>query len=187
MIFDQSLPVSWPEKQSRNWLSRVPSACYRPLRECSFKTKNKARSLISKSTFRDRQHLLHLQLKLAVLTLWNSSSPEGGNVPIKFRRLPYYYALLLSCLLPILDLLSKTPEQAWALYYIISHLKPTFAAYDCGVGSGRWGVNYRNSRDGYGGCSSDHVNYDALAAAIPSTSECWHALLPEPFTFIQWV
>lgn len=44
----------------------------------------------------------------------------------------------------------------------------------------REGVNYRKSRDGYWDCSSDHVNYDALAAASPSTSECWHALLPEP-------
>jgi hypothetical protein len=44
----------------------------------------------------------------------------------------------------------------------------------------REGVNYRKSRDGYGDCSSDHVNYDALAAASPFTSECCHALLPEP-------
>lgn len=39
---------------------------------------------------------------------------------------------------------------------------------------------YRKSRDGYGDSSSDHVNYEGLAAASPSTSECWHALLPEP-------
>lgn len=44
----------------------------------------------------------------------------------------------------------------------------------------REGVNYIKSRDGYWDCSSDHVNYDALAAASPSTSECWHARLPEP-------
>ena len=48
------------------------------------------------------------------------------------------------------------------------------------VGWEREGVNYRKSRDGYGDCSSDHVNYDALAAASPFTSECCHALLPEP-------
>ena len=47
-------------------------------------------------------------------------------------------------------------------------------------GREREGVNYRKSRDGYGDCSSDHVNYDALAAASPFTSECCHALLPEP-------
>lgn len=52
-------------------------------------------------------------------------------------------------------------------------------------GKGRLGaeweeVNYRKSRDGYGDCSSDHVNYDALAAASPFTSECCHALLSEP-------
>lgn len=53
-----------------------------------------------------------------------------------------------------------------------------------GIGGSREreGVNYRKSRDGYGDSSSDHVNYDALAAASPSTSECWHALFlfPEP-------
>lgn len=48
------------------------------------------------------------------------------------------------------------------------------------VGWEREGVNYRKSRDGYGDSSSDHVNYDGLAAASPSTSECWHALLSEP-------
>lgn len=48
------------------------------------------------------------------------------------------------------------------------------------VGWEREGVNYRKSKDGYGDSSSDHVNYDGLAAASPSTSECWHALLPEP-------
>lgn len=46
------------------------------------------------------------------------------------------------------------------------------------VGWEREEVNYRKSRDG--DSSSDHVNYDGLAAASPSTSECWHALLPEP-------
>lgn len=45
------------------------------------------------------------------------------------------------------------------------------------VGWEREGVNYRKSRDD---SSSDHVNYDGLAAASPSTSECWHALLSEP-------
>jgi hypothetical protein len=50
------------------------------------------------------------------------------------------------------------------------------------VGWEREGVNYRKSRDGYWDSSSDHVNYDGLAAASPSTSdsECWHALLSEP-------
>jgi len=48
------------------------------------------------------------------------------------------------------------------------------------VGWEREGVSYRKSRDGYGDCSSDHANsYGALAAASPSTSECWHALLPD--------
>jgi hypothetical protein len=47
-------------------------------------------------------------------------------------------------------------------------------------GKGWLGVSYRKSRDGYGDCSSDHANsYGALAAASPSTSECWHALLPD--------
>jgi hypothetical protein len=31
----------------------------------------------------------------------------------------------------------------------------------------REGVNYRKSRDGYWDWGSDHVNYDALAAASP--------------------